>query len=203
MPQNVESFVREKERRLSQLREEVARGLVDEEVVPVLELINRSFKYCYTTSSCSGRIVIIEAPEPGDKPGARLLGKWHRKVSGKEVAEALKQARSRMLVWASAQGPLLHVACMDFESASTILRTGHLAGFKHSCIHVAYGGRWVVELRSAERIDIPIYFQGKRVVDDPLLIAEVLNYYLGLGKSRIPRLLRALAVVLSGAADQK
>ncbi len=203
MARSVKNFMEEKWRRLSRLRRDVERGLVDEEMIPVIELVNQRLEYCYTTSSCSGRIVVIEAPEPGDKPGARILGKWHRRVEAQEVAEALKRASSKRLVWASAQGPLLHVACLEKEDARTILRAGHLAGFKYSCIHVAYGERWIVELRSAERIDIPVYFRGRRVMEDSSLLAEILNYYLGLGKVRIPRLVRALAAVLPDAVDQK
>ncbi len=203
MARSVKNFMEEKWRRLSRLRRDVERGLVDEEMIPVIELVNQRLEYCYTTSSCSGRIVVIEAPEPGDKPGARILGKWHRRVEAQEVAEALKRASSKRLVWASAQGPLLHVACLEKEDARTILRAGHLAGFKYSCIHVAYGERWIVELRSAERIDIPVYFRGRRVMEDSSLLAEILNYYLGLGKVRIPRLVRALAAVLPEAVDQK
>lgn len=203
MARSVKSFVEEKRRRLSRLRQDLEKGLVDQEMVSVIELVNQRLRYCYTTSSCSGRIVVIEAPEPGDKPGARILGKWHRKVKPREINEALERASSRRLVWASAQGPLLHVACLEEGDAKMILRAGHLAGFKYSCIHVAYSERWVVELRSAERVDVPVYFRGVRVVRDPSLLAEILNYYLGLGKARIPRLLRALASVLPDAVDQK
>ncbi len=203
MARSAKSFLEEKRRRLSRLRQDLEKGLVDEEMVPVIELVNRRLRYCYTTSSCSGRIIVIEAPEPGDKPGARILGKWHRKVEPRDISEALSRISSKGLVWASAQGPLLHVACLEEEDARVVLRAGHLAGFKYSCIHVAYGGHWVVELRSAERIDVPVYFRGSRVVEDPSLLAEVLNYYLGLGKARIPRLLRALAAVLPDTVDQK
>lgn len=186
----------ERRRMLERLGRDMARGLVDPDIVDILDAINRREEF-YTTSSCSGRIVVIAAPSPGDKPAARILGKWHRKITVDELRTALDKApRKTYVVWASAQGPLIHIAARDMGSAAKLLEAGHLAGFKYSCIHVMGEDRHIVEIRSAERIDLPLVFQGRETglaLDQATLI---LNYYLSLGKERLHRLRRVLALIL-------
>jgi len=181
---------------MARLKEDVLKGLVDKDIVDIVEAVNRRAEY-YTTSSCSGRIIVIAAYTPGDKPGAIILGKWHRKIEGFELAEAVGNLPpNTRLAWASAQGPILHVAARDLEAAGRMLRIGLTAGFKHSCIHVLSDRRIIVELRSAERIDIPLVFLGTPTGISVEKAATILNYYLSLGKSRLSRLRRAISLGL-------
>ena len=53
-----------------------------------MNIINKSDDY-YTSSSCSGRIVLIELPEIGDKKEAKFLGKWHREILRNELEIAV------------------------------------------------------------------------------------------------------------------
>ena len=59
---------------LRDLERELLSGKVDEEIVRLLEIINSSEDF-FTTSSCSGRIVLIDVPENGDKKRAKVLKK--------------------------------------------------------------------------------------------------------------------------------
>jgi tRNA wybutosine-synthesizing protein 3 len=55
-----------KEQALLSLREAIKKGLADEEILPLLELIN-SKEGWVTSSSCAGRIVLIR--KAGEKGG--------------------------------------------------------------------------------------------------------------------------------------
>jgi len=79
------TFKKQKDRALERLRI----GGADEEVAGIIEKIN-SFEGFFTTSSCSGRIVLICLPEIGAKREAKFVGKWHRSVTKEEVLEAIK-----------------------------------------------------------------------------------------------------------------
>ena len=79
-----------KRRKLEGYIEAKEKNEVDEDIVPLLDLIN-SFEDFVTLSSCSGRIAVIDMPEFGDKVEATFLGKWHRCVSYEEVFEAVKR----------------------------------------------------------------------------------------------------------------
>ena len=73
------------------------KGGVDKDIKKLIKLINNSDNY-YTSSSCSGRIVLIER----DKSGRKELCKWllvsHDKVNLRQVKDALKKM-GKNTVW--------------------------------------------------------------------------------------------------------
>jgi tRNA wybutosine-synthesizing protein 3 len=112
-------FEGEKKRALERLRRRGA----DEEVEELLHKINDLDDF-FTTSSCSGRIVLILLPEIGAKRETRFIGKWHRPVNKTEVLAAMDDGGSSMEgdLWLLAQSPILHVACRSVEKATALLR---------------------------------------------------------------------------------
>ena len=70
---------------------------VDDGILPILHLINASSSY-YTSSSCAGRIVLLEIPNIGNKKEAVFLGKWHRTIDQDEIKKAVEKA-NRGLIW--------------------------------------------------------------------------------------------------------
>jgi len=69
-------FMDAKENALKSLNEACDQEKVDEGALPLLSIINK-IDGLYTSSSCAGRIVLLEIPHIGDKKGARFLGVWH------------------------------------------------------------------------------------------------------------------------------
>ena len=70
-------------------------GSVDEDIKNLIDLINSKENY-YSTSSCSGRIVLIEQAEK--KKEAEWLMVSHKEVSFEDLKKALKEVPSG-LVW--------------------------------------------------------------------------------------------------------
>jgi len=68
-------FLKSKERAMYALEKAMKNGEVDEKALPIIEKLNGVEEF-FTTSSCSGRIVILEVPSLGKKVDARFLGKW-------------------------------------------------------------------------------------------------------------------------------
>ena len=81
-PDNI--FLEGKKIALSKLEKEKKDNLVDKGILPILNIINDSDLY-YTSSSCYGRIVLLEIPNIGNKKEAVFLGKWHRSISVDEL----------------------------------------------------------------------------------------------------------------------
>ena len=73
-------FETEKRKALERLDKEGA----DDDIAGLIELLN-GFDDYFTTSSCSGRVVLISIPEIGAKEEAEFIAKWHREVSKDEV----------------------------------------------------------------------------------------------------------------------
>ena len=185
------TFEKQKDRALERLR---LRG-ADEEIVPILSKINSSEDF-FTTSSCSGRIVLISIPEIGAKREAKFIGKWHRPpVSREEVQEALKLKWREGItegreIWLLSQSPILHVACRDLEKAKALLRIAIESGFKYSGIKaISKGGKVVVEIVSTERMDVPLGKDGVMFCSETHLdfILSKANFMLERGKVKLKR----------------
>lgn len=146
-------FLECKENALRSLKKADLEDKVDRGILPILNLINRSGKY-YTSSSCAGRIVLLEIPTIGDKKNARFVGIWHRTIEPKELLSALKEAKTGLL-WLLAQSPILHISAKTSMAADKLVKIANASGFKNSALK-SIGNKIVIEVCSTERLDSPI-----------------------------------------------
>ncbi|WP_456452250.1 tRNA(Phe) 7-((3-amino-3-carboxypropyl)-4-demethylwyosine(37)-N(4))-methyltransferase Taw3 [Thermococcus sp.] len=162
---------------------------VDGDITALLMLIN-SIRGIYTTSSCSGRIGIIEEPAPGAKPLARWLIKVHRPIEFWEAKESLKKA-SRGIIFLKSQPPIFHVVAEDLERAKRLHELGLASGFKYTTFK-AIGRRYLVEINATEYLTVPLGKDGNVLVSDEYLrfAVEIGNGMLKRSKGRLPRLER-------------
>ncbi len=162
-------------------------GKVDEDIIGLLLLIN-SIKGIYTTSSCSGRIGIIEEPALGAKPLSRWLIKVHRPIEFEEAKSALKDAREG-LIFLKSQPPIFHVVAEDMEKAKKLHELGLASGFKYTTFKVI-SNRYLVEINATEYLTAPLGKDGKILVDEEYLrfAIEVGNSMLRRSKGRLARL---------------
>ncbi|RLF29949.1 MAG: hypothetical protein DRN05_00450 [Thermoplasmata archaeon] len=147
------NFLDAKEKALKSLEKACREKEVDHKILPILTIINKSPQY-YTTSSCSGRIVLLQIPSIGDKKHARFLGKWHKTIQKHEILLSMKKAE-RGLIWLIAQPPILHIGSKTIESADRLIKTAILSGFKNSALKFTEK-KIIVEICSTERLDAPI-----------------------------------------------
>ncbi|MDH7517736.1 MAG: hypothetical protein QHH19_05275 [Candidatus Thermoplasmatota archaeon] len=156
-------FLDAKEQALQSLEEAYANKRVDELIVPILKIINDSNKY-YTSSSCAGRIVLLEIPSIGDKKNARFVGIWHRTIKPKELMSKVKEAETGLL-WILAQPPILHISAKTAIAADKMVKIANASGFKNSALK-SIGKKIVVEVCSTERLDAPIGKDGVLFCND-------------------------------------
>jgi tRNA wybutosine-synthesizing protein 3 len=152
-----EYFINLKNKALNKLNSAMNENKVDKRIKKIINLIN-SNEYFYTSSSCAGRIVIIELPELGDKIKAKFLGKWHRKIEYSELTKSIKLSGNGML-WILAQSPILHVITKSNLSADKLIKIAIASGFKNSGFK-SYSDNIVIEICSTERLDSPIGRNG-------------------------------------------
>ncbi len=150
-------FLDGKKQAIQKLNNAISEKKVDIGILPILNIINKSENY-YTSSSCFGRIVILEIPEIGDKKEARFLGKWHKEIEIDEVISKLKNAKFGQ-VWILSQSPIIHIVAKNEISADKILKIAISCGFKNSGLK-SFGKRIVAEICSTERLDCPIGCDG-------------------------------------------
>jgi len=178
------SFLRMRERALRALEKAIQEEKVDEDIIDILDILNKN-KNIFTTSSCSGRAVIIEVPYPGAKPGARFLGKWHKRVEKEDVYRSLESARDGFLMF-MVHPPIIHAVVRDPLIGEKLVKAALSSGFKNSGMR-GIKGKIVVELRSTERMDVLIGKDRELLVDDRYIevLCEMANLMLEKGKRKL------------------
>lgn len=160
------SFTSYKQRNLEKLSDALENQRVDADVISILHLINDDERFV-TTSSCAGRIVLIEVPDVGNKKQAVFHGCWHDVPLLSDVQHALESYKNGQL-WFLAQPPIFHIAANNLTSANLIVQAGVEGGFKHSGIKTLQK-HCIVELLSTERLDMPIGSDGTIHCNDEFL----------------------------------
>lgn len=148
----VDVFLRRKKDILSK-NDKSFKGNIDEKIRSLCDRIN-SLKDCYTTSSCSGRVVLMI--DEDEKKKDLMLKLYHNLISFNELKNDLnemietgKNIRFKMEPCA------LHVACRNFEDAQKICEQARFIGWRKAGI-ISSGRRFIIEMNSTEKMDFPI-----------------------------------------------
>ncbi len=182
------NFEEQKEKAMVGLRKALEEDKVDHDIIPLLEKINALDNY-FTTSSCSGRISVMEMPYFGDKLNSVWLGKWHREVTVEEVLGAIGKHKTGQL-WFLVRSPILHVAARTMEDAVKLLNLSIGLGFKYSNIKSVSHKKLLVEIRSTERMDVPLGEGGELWVSKEYIerIVNLSNAQIRRFKGKLKRL---------------
>ena len=157
-------FKQQKEKAVNELKASIKVGDVDEALIPLLAKINSLEEY-YTTSSCAGRISILQ--DLGGKGVNKFVEKWHGIVEPDEVLDKIKPMRGTL--WFRFEPPIIHVVARTLEHADSFMTKAREAGFKRSGIQSFKDERIVMEILSTERIDAPLAAEGKALVSEEYL----------------------------------
>ena len=193
----------DKEETLKKLSDLIREGKVDQGVLNILDLVN-SHPDLYTTSSCEGRVQLIQMEKIGDKRDSNVLGKWHQGTDIQGLTEALKTWNGDGYLYLLTQSPIFHVRCRDLGSAVKLQQIGFDSGFKYSTVRSVrlYKGEpntITVELLTSYRLDIPLAHEGLLYPTREYLdfLLERCNSVLGMCKEKL-RLLEVELARLQG-----
>ncbi|HIP74483.1 MAG TPA: hypothetical protein EYH14_02440 [Euryarchaeota archaeon] len=151
-----------RKKHLTKYRLARSRGAVDPAVVPLLDLINASPHYV-TTSSCSGRIVLLSTGPTEKKGESFFYRKWHRPVLFEEVWDALK-AYSGATLWFKFDPFIIHIGARGLGEALRIVSLARSAGVKIAGVQSADSSKYHVEIRGIDSMAVPVY-DGELLVD--------------------------------------
>ena len=158
-----DSFLRRKTSVLSKSDKSFI-GKWDEKIIPLCNKINSSPNY-YTTSSCSGRIVLMI--DQNKKSHNLFLKISHELISFNWLKNNLNKIKNKFVKF-KCEPPILHVVCRNLESASLLLEKAKISGMKHSGIH-CLGRNIILEIHGDDRLEFPIFSKNKILVDDDFL----------------------------------
>ena len=108
------------------------KGSIDKEIKKLIDKINSLENY-YTTSSCSGRILLLTAPKSGRKEEAKWIFSSHNKINFNEIKKILKEIKDiKDDVWFKAEAAILHIASKTVDDAVKLMNISRNIGFRRS-----------------------------------------------------------------------
>ena len=166
------------------MKEDIEIGYMDRDIIPLIE---KFFKlpYAYTKSSCSGRIVAVDAIYPWSREGTMVF-KVHRPITTDELREVLSR-KTLWRLWINVMGPIIHAVANDLNNAFKIIQMAREAGFKHSAILSKNEEGWILELTTGVRANM-LAKVGDRVVfngDGLEEVCKTINDVLLEGKKKL------------------
>lgn len=162
---------------------------IDVLAIPLVNKLNSKKDY-FTTSSCSGRINILELDGFGAKFTADFLATWHGPCTADGIRKALSKASRQ--VWLKVEPPIFHVSCRDLAAADALLKTAYAAGFKYSSIKSLKNGV-LVEINSSEKMELPLFDKRLLVTDDYIsYLADIANRKMVRIQAKLVKLTKAL-----------
>uniref|UniRef100_A0A3B5KTC5 tRNA wybutosine-synthesizing protein 3 homolog n=1 Tax=Xiphophorus couchianus TaxID=32473 RepID=A0A3B5KTC5_9TELE len=127
------------------------KGSVDEDIEHVVSLLN-SCEQFFTTSSCSGRIILIDGVRQAFKSAS------YSDMSG--LSRACGDAVLKFEPF------VLHVQCRRLEDAQLLHSVAVNSGFRNSGLTVGKTGKIVSAVRSTHGLEVPLSRHGKLLVDE-------------------------------------
>lgn len=124
------------------------KGELDQRLISLLDLINSQKDY-FTTSSCSGRVLLYQTT--GKKNETTWLRVSHQPIT-KDFFDHLEQQKE--LVWLRLEPFITHVACQDLDSALALLNQAKTVFKKSSLLSAA--NKIIVELKGSEFLELPL-----------------------------------------------
>lgn len=172
---NYNNFLSRKKHMLSKLKEAIFRGEVDRQVLPHLNLIN-SLPFCYTTSSCSGRIALIDAPLIGPKKESKKVLRWHEPVSFGEVRNSIHRYEPKNVLWLKFDAFIIAFSVASAEWAMFFIKFARYLNLKDSGIRSINprAGFINMDFMSTEKMSLPVRI-GKRIIIDDKYLKEAIT----------------------------
>ncbi|MCK5604714.1 hypothetical protein KAR91_22685 [Candidatus Pacearchaeota archaeon] len=137
---------------------------------PILKLCNKinKQKNYYTTSSCSGRVLLMIDQEKK----AKGLFNWvsHKKFTFNELKKEIEKLPKDTPIKYKQDPCILHIACRSIKDAQTLYDKAKSIGWKRSGL-ISFEKRIVLEINSTEKLEFPIIQKGRLLVEEDFLKA--------------------------------
>ena len=188
-----ELWLKRKEELRERLLSDLHIGYLDRDILDILLMFFKR-EESFTISSCSGRIVVVDAPLPWVRRESTVVFKKHEPVVVSELEDVLRQDAIYVL-WLVVTGPIIHVSTASLREAVKVLRIAREAGMKHSGILSLSKKGIVVELKTGVRIAAPLKQKNNLLVSSDKLseLVDIANKALLEGKKRLEKLREVLA----------
>ncbi|KAM9349542.1 tRNA wybutosine-synthesizing protein 3 homolog [Symphorus nematophorus] len=181
------------------------KGSVDEDIEHVVSLLNSCEEY-FTTSSCSGRVILIDgAPETSDvqKQNCVWLFVSHQKCSSEDLMSAVDRSSGDAVL--KFEPFVLHVQCRRLDDAQLMHSVAINSGFRNSGLTVGKTGKIITAVRSTHGLEVPLSHEGKLLVGQEYIcfLTQIANQKMEENLRRIDRFYQNLQSALQAEKLKK
>ena len=143
-----------KERHTQTLQTALKQKKVDPQAIGLGLFLEKTKNY-FTSSTCSGRIVLLKVNKQETKQDSAFIAKWHATTTIEKIWKALSE-KTPGEIWFKQEPFILHIGCMDFENAKKLLAIAKECGIKRAGINSAKEGKFMLELIGTQNIAFPV-----------------------------------------------
>jgi tRNA wybutosine-synthesizing protein 3 len=122
----------------------------------------------YTSSSCSGRIMLLSTDENENKKFSSFHCKYHRTITFDEIKQEIDSFNKGEL-WFKMEAFIFHFGTKDFQKARDVLSFSQSFGLKKAGIITAKDGKYILEITSTQYMSIPIKSDNQLLISDKYL----------------------------------
>ncbi|KAJ8270898.1 hypothetical protein GJAV_G00120510 [Gymnothorax javanicus] len=174
------------------------KGSVDEDITHIVSMLNDSEKY-FTTSSCSGRIIVIDGVSDCldvQKQNCSWLFVTHQNCQKMDLVSALERSCGDVVF--KFEPFVLHVQCRQLEDAQLLHSVAINSGFRNSGITVGMKGKIILAVRSTHCLEVPLSRKGEVLVSSEYIefLVELANQKMAENLRRIGRFYECLQSAL-------
>jgi tRNA wybutosine-synthesizing protein 3 len=161
----------------------------DKKIISLCNKINSKENY-YTTSSCSGRVLLVINEKRKQKNVFCKV--YHQLISQnileKDLREILIKFKNKEIKF-KLDPPIIHIACKEMKDAKEVYEKAKIAGWKRIGL-VSWEKRIILELNCTEKLEFPIIENKKILVDEKFLeiIVKQSNFKIKNGWKKIKKL---------------
>ncbi|MEM1645138.1 MAG: hypothetical protein QXL96_04590 [Ignisphaera sp.] len=181
-------WLKRREEAYRRFLEDIEIGYIDKDIVDFIKYVFTKEKI-FTTSSCSGRITVIDALYPWLREESYIVFKKHEPIFVDEIMAIIQQQPLHRF-WLISSGPIIHFVAMDLGTACKILQIARESGFKHSGIISMSVDGIVVEVVSGTWTSFLLKDGNVWVTSNINRIIAVANEVLIEGKKRLEKLFK-------------
>ncbi len=166
MPANVKDrFYLNKKHHSESLQKAINEKKIDPLMIPISKFVAKTKNY-FTTSTCSGRITLMELELDEAKRENAFYRKWHRIVRKKEAWNAIQNYEGKKNLWLRQDPFVFVIGTNTTENAKKIFRICQACGIKRYGIHYFEEGKFLIEVFGTQSMSVPVIEKGKIMVDE-------------------------------------
>ncbi|MDO8647515.1 MAG: hypothetical protein Q7R70_03805 [Candidatus Diapherotrites archaeon] len=140
-----------------------ADGKVDERMIPLVEFIFSKPEY-FTTTTCSGRILLLNLDSKELKKPDSFFAKWHEIPEFEEVWDSLGKKSSQDL-WFKQESFVMVIGTTSLENAKKIMAICRNNGVKKAGIMACEEGRFLVEIMGSHYLSFLAKQDSKVIIE--------------------------------------